>query len=99
MKKAKAHIEDFLTDPEFKEWVLNPSKETNEFWKNWIASHPQDRKTILYAREVLLSFTYKQVNTIKPDEKTEILQTILRSDDVKSSTLKTGKNGVFITIN
>jgi len=38
--------EDFALDQDFRDWVLCPKKETNRYWKNWIANNPEKSEII-----------------------------------------------------
>ncbi len=50
-------IEDFASDPKFREWVLSPGPSINFFWEKWLLSHPEQKETIEKAR--LLVKTYR----------------------------------------
>nr|WP_299389336.1 FecR family protein [Allomuricauda sp.] len=81
------NLEDFLADPEFRDWVLNPNKSSQIFWKNWIAAHPSKRKTILAAKEILLSLHYHSDQSMDDELREQLLTSILG----KRNAL--GKNG------
>lgn len=70
-------IEDFLTDGEFKKWVINPDTNTQLFWKKWIDGHPDQKPTIMKARELILSYQFKEPETISEEEKEAILERVL----------------------
>ncbi|MEQ6120814.1 FecR domain-containing protein [Reichenbachiella sp. MALMAid0571] len=38
--------EDFVLDKEFRDWVINPEKESNLYWKEWMVNHPDKVETI-----------------------------------------------------
>lgn len=46
--------EDFAADEYFSEWVLNPGSESDAFWIDWIERHPEKRKDIDQARQIVL---------------------------------------------
>lgn len=46
MKYRSYTYEDFIKDEYFQKWVLNPDPMTDNFWENWIALHPEKKKTI-----------------------------------------------------
>jgi transmembrane sensor len=71
-------LEDFLTDSEFKNWVLNPNENTKLFWGKWIDSHPEQAETILRAKELILSYRFKDAELISEEEQEVILENILR---------------------
>ncbi len=74
----KKELEDFLTDKEFRSWVLNPTPKSSLFWEKWLEANPQYEKEVLRARELILSLQYP--STVQPDEeeKDEILKSILQ---------------------
>ena len=37
-------LEDFLQDDSFVNWVLNTDSETNAFWNQWLADHPDQQQ-------------------------------------------------------
>lgn len=74
-------LEDFLTDREFKNWVLDPDDNTQLFWRKWIASHPEQEEVILRARELILSYRFKEPEIISEDEQEVILENILRKNN------------------
>lgn len=78
MPYEKYTLEDFLTDREFKNWVLNPDENTKLFWAKWIDSHPDQEETILRAKELILSYRFKEPEIISGKEQEEILEGILR---------------------
>lgn len=58
-------VEAFVLDKKFRKWVLDPDRETNEFWEKWLAQNPQKLKTVNQARALLLALpeirhVYKQ---------------------------------------
>ena len=86
---------DFLADPEFRNWVLDPNLNSNEFWDKWIAAHPEQRETIILAREILLSFEYEKAEKIEESEKGEILTAILGKSTAKQKKVIPSKGYVY----
>ena len=70
-------IEDFLSDPEFKNWVLHPTESSQLFWKNWVESHSNQKKVIQSAREIILSLKYQSTEKISIEEREGALKKIL----------------------
>ena len=79
MNYENYHLEDFLQDEEFKRWVQNPDTESEIFWKNWLISHPNQRETILKARELLLALDFEATVPDEEDYK-EVLLNILKGE-------------------
>lgn len=57
MCKSEYSIEDFVLDPEFKKWVLNPDAETKIYWEEYLKSNPSKNQDIVLARKILLNFS------------------------------------------
>lgn len=73
-------VEDFVLDPDFREWILHPDHESNIRWEKFLKKKPGCREHILAARRIVLYLEHKR---IQPDElgdadKAEIWQKIKR---------------------
>ncbi|MDN5202195.1 DUF4974 domain-containing protein [Fulvivirgaceae bacterium BMA10] len=77
MNYEKYKLADFLADPEFKNWVLYPKQNTQLFWEKWIEGHPEQKDTILSARELILTFQFQKAETVPTHEKDDLLKGIL----------------------
>ncbi len=75
-------LEDFLADEEFKRWVINPDKESEIFWNNWLASHPDQKPTILEAREIVISLDFQMLEPTEEDHD-QVLFNILKGSNAK----------------
>ncbi|MDJ1466631.1 FecR domain-containing protein [Cytophagaceae bacterium DM2B3-1] len=53
MKYLHYTSEDFALDEQFQQWVLNPNADTNQFWKEWLATNPQKQKEVSDAIELI----------------------------------------------
>jgi transmembrane sensor len=47
-------VTDFLEDQYFKSWVFTPSRESCDFWSNFLLSHPEKAEAVAGAKFVLL---------------------------------------------
>lgn len=47
-------VTDFLEDQYFKSWVLAPSRESCDFWDNFLLAHPEKAEAVAAAKSVLL---------------------------------------------
>lgn len=90
-------LEDFLANPEFRNWVLNPTTSSHFFWKKWMDANPQKRDTALAARKIILSIEYRKVETIQDEEKDELLNRIL-SEKSNTKNKKTRKYRVYYSV-
>src|SRR5690554_440681 len=50
------HIEAFLSDKSFRDWVLRDSPVAGVFWQNWRTRNPDKEKVLSQARAILLEF-------------------------------------------
>jgi len=48
-------LEDFTTDPFFREWVLSPTDQSDRYWKGFVASYPHKAAHIHEAKTLLLA--------------------------------------------
>lgn len=46
---------EFIWDKSFRNWVLNPTREDDEVWQNWLVAHPEKREMVERARQLVLS--------------------------------------------
>jgi transmembrane sensor len=77
MKYNQYILEDFLTDEYFISWVFEPSKESDQFWQNWIDNNPQQKKKIQKAREIILATTFEHA-AYNPKVKEDVLDKIMK---------------------
>lgn len=52
MKNLKS-VEDFVLNPDFRDWISNPTPSSNIFWEKWLKEHPEKRKNFEAAIRVL----------------------------------------------
>ena len=69
------NLVDFILDDFFQEWVLNPTPESDKFWKSWLRQNPEKESTVHKARAIMLDLDFE---AIPPHQfnKHEILQNI-----------------------
>lgn len=77
MSYEKYDLEDFLSDPEFKNWVLRPTESSRLFWSKWIEANPEQKEVIASAREILLSLQFQSAEKISIEEREDILEKLL----------------------
>lgn len=59
-KYLQYHLEDFLTDDAFVNWVLD--KQNDKDWRIWMDKHPDAQSMIIDARQSALSIRFKNEN-------------------------------------
>jgi transmembrane sensor len=88
MKYKKAAVNDFISDENFQNWILQPNEEINEFWNNWLEANPERREEVADAREVLLNIKFKeeipQVGQVQNALKRNLLKIDLREYQQKA---------------
>jgi ferric-dicitrate binding protein FerR (iron transport regulator) len=57
MCKSEYSIENFVLDPEFKKWVLNPDAEAKTYWEEYLKNNPSKHQDIFMARKILLNMS------------------------------------------
>ena len=60
------HLQDFLDDDFFVQWVINPGDDSNSFWKSFVETYP-DKKDVVQ-KAALIIRTYREQDVIKDDE-------------------------------
>lgn len=53
--------EDFMNDPFFQEWILNPCSQKNDFWKQFVQQYPEKQAEVAAALHLLKSIRFKEV--------------------------------------
>jgi len=94
----KKELEDFLTDKEFRTWVLNPTPKSSLFWEKWLEANPQYEKEVLKARELILSLNYPATSQPDEQEKDEILKSILQVSRTPQKAKKPDQSYRFIRV-
>ncbi|WP_420603031.1 FecR family protein [Flagellimonas sp.] len=91
-------LEDFLTDPEFRNWVLKPNPASHFFWKKWLAANPSKKTTVLTAKEIILSLKFHSNNEIDDKDQGELLKSILRKRNASPKVKRMGVPAVAFQI-
>ncbi len=98
MDDNKYKLEDFLSDARFRDWVLNPTQESQLYWEKWMRTHPDHRELILSAREAILSFQFQKAEVVSPEEKEVLLKNILGEDKMVNSRRRGSNYRLFYKI-
>ena len=51
---------DFLADPFFQEWVINPDEENETFWKQFVTHYPHKKAELENAQKLLRYLSFKE---------------------------------------
>lgn len=76
-------IQDFLTNPEFVQWVKNPTEQLDDYWAKWIKANPEHIATVKLAREFLIRMRYEEIKAAG-GTKEEILTGLLKTPSSES---------------
>jgi len=62
MEQRLYTFEELLTNPSFKNWVLDPDSDESHFWETYLQKFPAEKKLIARATEVIVALeaTYKR---------------------------------------
>lgn len=91
MNYQNYQTEDFLTDEEFKLWVINPTKERNDFWQSWLKANPEKKAMVKEAAEIIRSLKFKYLNPSEQQYE-DTLNRILKSDQAKTIPIRAEKH-------
>lgn len=80
------HLEDFIIDATFIDWVLNPMSLHHKFWEVWVAQHPERSKEVEEAREFIRSIhfeTHRLPEEVVTHDHRKLKDAIRRTDKAK----------------
>lgn len=80
-------VNDFVMDEYFQAWVWHPTDETNQFWRAWIARHPDKANTVEQARDTLKKLKFPKY-TLSDQEVGEIWSSIQNPEQKRVVPLK-----------
>ena len=71
---------DFIHNPDFVNWVLNPSEESDSYWQSWMIQNPLRKTELMYAR-ILISGLVSREKTLS---EAEVLSLWNKIEDTRS---------------
>ena len=69
---------EFVWDKAFRNWVLNPTREDDETWQNWLSAHPEKRETVERARQLVLSIRPANASLANPEKRKAVERIVER---------------------
>ncbi|GGN04574.1 hypothetical protein GCM10010967_44450 [Dyadobacter beijingensis] len=69
---------EFVWDKPFRTWVLNPTREDDETWQNWLAAHPDKREIVERARQLVLSIRPANASLSHPEKRKAVERIVER---------------------
>ena len=82
---------DFVEDEYFIRWVKSPDEQSEQFWKMWIAKHPEKRDEMMLAKSILLNLGYKHDPELSEDNYVDMFEGALKRS-------RTGSGGWFNSV-
>jgi transmembrane sensor len=62
MSKAGYSVEDFILDPDFRNWILQNDRQTGVYWEDFLRRHPEKVSDIKQARQLLIHLSKKKTS-------------------------------------
>ena len=73
----KTDILDLLKNEYFVKWILNPTEESSHYWSKWIASHPERKRDVESAIQILRAGKYHVDETMPETYYNAVLENIV----------------------
>jgi len=84
MSYQKYNLEDFINDPFFRKWTLEPDPESNFFWEKWLLKYPEKSKIAMEAKTIIKMVRFKE-QSLSDDQKIALFQRIKNTNSQTSS--------------
>ncbi|HEV7350272.1 FecR family protein [Telluribacter sp.] len=68
--------DDFFWDLLFRQWVVAPTRETNQLWTQWLREHPEQEQSVQEAREAILALRVQEPS-LGEQEVRKVVETII----------------------
>ena len=75
---------DFVEDEYFVRWVKSPDEQSEQFWKMWVAKHPEKREEMMLAKSILLNLGYKYDPELSEDNYVDMFEGTLKRSRARS---------------
>ncbi|MEQ6118730.1 FecR domain-containing protein [Reichenbachiella sp. MALMAid0571] len=69
----KLHL---IHNPEFKNWVQNPTDESNYYWEKWLEQNPDEQEAVNKSKEFILRLRFKE-GVLSGDDTNMIFKSII----------------------
>ncbi|MCF0073939.1 FecR domain-containing protein [Dyadobacter sp. CY261] len=71
-------LEEFVWDKSFRNWVLNPTREDDETWQNWLTANPDKREIAERARQLVMSIRPADASLSNPEKRKAVERIVER---------------------
>lgn len=61
------HVEQFASDTFFREWVLNPTRSSEDFWQTWLSQNPEKQASVKQAIALIQTLEIRYQTTLSDD--------------------------------
>ncbi|GAB3893730.1 FecR family protein [Larkinella knui] len=87
-------VEEFLKDDWFRDWILNPTQQSEAFWNEWVQLHPEKQATVDEARTLLraLEMPHQQPSKSEINEAIQETWAKIRQNPTPTVRLMSGWN-------
>lgn len=78
MSKQYHHIDDFISDENFKQWVKDPTPENSDFWINWLKENEESEQLFKQAKVIINGMKFQDVESISSSREELLLEGIMK---------------------
>jgi hypothetical protein len=78
------HLGKYIEDKNFIQWVFQPDEELEAWWSRFEVDHPEEKKSILLARKVLLKFRTRN-HGLTEEEKIALFASVLKQIEARQN--------------
>lgn len=81
MDTSHEEVNDLVANAYFRRWVRQPDKETNAFWEQWLADHPDQEEAVGQARRIVAFLNFQTTEAFPAEQqevKVRVMQRIRR---------------------
>lgn len=77
-------LADFIMDEYFQDWVVHPTAESDAFWQDWLANHPEKKKMVAQARAIIgnLDFKAMDISAFSKDRVLDNINAVIRTEEL-----------------
>ncbi len=79
-------LDDFVQDLSFRKWVLGKLPPENQFWENWLKTHPEKKALLEEAKSLVIASQIEE-NTVSSQQIQDGIAAILHRTESKSKKL------------
>ncbi|TRX60149.1 DUF4974 domain-containing protein [Fulvivirga sp. M361] len=85
MQKANHQILELIKNEHFVQWIVTPSEESTHYWSKWMLTHPDRKKDVEIARQIILSAQYSKDYKMPEEDYNLVLENIVNYSQKKGN--------------